>query len=393
MKGTSMTIIKSNVLLCALLLALAASGCESDTAGMAHGGGTVQFTASGEVLALGGYAFPPKADGDPIFVDGWEVRFEQLLVTLDKITLSEDPDQSPTDQSRTGKAVARVEGPWAVDLHKGGPLMGKGGSDEQALPIATIESQNLNGDEPFDDTVRYAFGFDVVTATKSAEQLNLDSEGKANYERMIENGWAVMYVGTATFKGEDCTSTDGDYDFSALPEQVKFELGFASPATYVNCQNPDNDGKPLGDEESPRGVQVKSNTTTIAQATIHTDHPFWESLMHDSPAHFDQLAARAKDVDGTMTVTTDDLRGADYTKFTDADGNDLPWRSCDASYTPPDNAKTMHFDSLGIPFDPEGDPDEAMRDYVDFMTYDQSTQGHLNSDGLCFVERHYPSPP
>jgi hypothetical protein len=94
-----------------------------------------------------------------------------------------------------------------------------------------------------------------------------------------------------------------------------------------------------------------------------------------------------------MTVTTDDLRGADYTKFTDADGNDLPWRSCDASYTPPDNAKAMHFDSLGIPFDPEGDPDEAMRDYVDFMTYDQSTQGHLNSDGLCFVERHYPSPP
>jgi hypothetical protein len=34
-----------------------------------------------------------------------------------------------------------------------------------------------------------------------------------------------------------------------------------------------------------------------------------------------------------------------------------------------------------------------MRDYADYMTYDQSTQGHLNSDGLCFVSRHYPSPP
>ena len=30
--------------------------------------------------------------------------------------------------------------------------------------------------------------------------------------------------------------------------------------------------------------------------------------------------------------------------------------------------------------------------YYDYMQYDQSTQGHLNSDGLCFVDRHYPSP-
>ena len=36
---------------------------------------------------------------------------------------------------------------------------------------------------------------------------------------------------------------------------------------------------------------------------------------------------------------------------------------------------------------------QALRDYRDFMTYDQSTQGHLNSDGLCFVKRNYPSPP
>jgi hypothetical protein len=34
-----------------------------------------------------------------------------------------------------------------------------------------------------------------------------------------------------------------------------------------------------------------------------------------------------------------------------------------------------------------------MRDYADYMTYNQSTQGHFNSDGLCFVQRHYPSPP
>src|SRR5437879_6101895 len=112
------------------------------------GGGTVQFTASGEALALGGYAFPPAMPDDPSFVDGWEVKFERLIVTFDKINLSEDPDKSPMDQSQTDARVAEVKGPWAVDLHKGGPLMGKGGSDEQALPIATITSQNMNGNKP-----------------------------------------------------------------------------------------------------------------------------------------------------------------------------------------------------------------------------------------------------
>jgi hypothetical protein len=34
----------------------------------------------------------------------------------------------------------------------------------------------------------------------------------------------------------------------------------------------------------------------------------------------------------------------------------------------------------------------CLRDYYDFATYDQGTQGHLNSDDLCAVERHYPSP-
>src|SRR5690349_21830403 len=55
------------------------------------GGGSVLFTASGEVLALTGYPFPPAQEGDVAFVDGWEVRFHHLLVTLDKLRLSENP--------------------------------------------------------------------------------------------------------------------------------------------------------------------------------------------------------------------------------------------------------------------------------------------------------------
>ena len=35
----------------------------------------------------------------------------------------------------------------------------------------------------------------------------------------------------------------------------------------------------------------------------------------------------------------------------------------------------------------------GLRDYYDFSTYNQSTQGHLNADGLCYVQRRYASPP
>jgi hypothetical protein len=162
----------------------------------------------------------------------------------------------------------------------------------------------------------------------------------------------------------------------------------------VNCQNPDNDpAKALDDEEHERGVQVKANQTTIAQVTVHTDHPFWESFVHDSPAHFDQLAALAtKDAQGNYNVTLDETMGVNYTAF-EFGSDPLPWRSCLSTYTPPNMNKQMGFDSLTIPYNPAGDPSTSMRDYNDYTTYNQSTQGHLNSDGLCFVERHYPSPP
>ena len=38
-------------------------------------------------------------------------------------------------------------------------------------------------------------------------------------------------------------------------------------------------------------------------------------------------------------------------------------------------------------------PAEAIRDYYDYIRYTQSTQGHLNSQGLCFIDRQFPSPP
>jgi hypothetical protein len=367
---------------------LVCSTCTNSTGG----GGTIQFTASGEVLALSGYAFPPTTTDDPAFVDGWEVRFAKVLVTVDKITLSENPDFAPTDQSITGKAVAQANGPWAIDLHKGGPLSGKGGSDEQALAITSINKQNLNGDQAFDDTTRYAFGFDTVPASASAQKLNIDASDP-DYADMVSKGYAVLYVGTATWKGTSCPSTNSAFDFTQLPTTVNFKLGFKSPTTYTNCQNPDNDpAKPLGAEEHQRGVQIANNDTTVAQVTVHTDHPFWESFEHDSPPHFDQLAALAKkDTQGNYNVTTDDALGVNFTAFPFG-SEKLPWRACLPGYVSPNMNVQMGFDSLSVPYNPAGDPATSIRDYADYLTYNQSTQGHLNSDGLCFVNRHYPSP-
>ena len=95
------------------------------------GGGGVLFTASGEVLALTGYAFPPAQPGDTAFVDGWDVNFTRLLVTLDKLRLSENPDAVPGNQAadRQARGGASTD-PGRVDLAHDDPsyLPGKGGA-------------------------------------------------------------------------------------------------------------------------------------------------------------------------------------------------------------------------------------------------------------------------
>ena len=339
----------------------------------------IWVTASGEILALGGYPFPPPTADAVAFVDGWDVRFTRLLVTLDHLTFSENPDSVPGDQSKAGREVARVNGPWAVDLHKGGPLPGKGGAGEQAVPIAAVTGQNANGCAPFDSTQRYAFGFDVVAASNGALNVNLDDEGLADYADMIAQGYSVLYVGTATFKGTDCTPTSPEFQIYPLNSgsQVNFRFGFRTRTSYLNCQNPDNQSAaPFQGEEYQRGLYVYDNKAAIAQVTIHTDHPFWDGTTHDSAPHFDPFAARYTGTSSTPTAVVEDFVSVDYTDFADAQGNALPWRNCvGSSFTPPDTS-SMHFlNTAGV----------KLRNFAEFMTFNQRTQGHFNSDGLCYV--------
>ncbi|MGH7437611.1 MAG: hypothetical protein ACRENE_18190, partial [Polyangiaceae bacterium] len=347
-----------------------AGGLCSFPAAADPGPGGIRFAASGEVLALTGYAFPPVNMGDPAFVDGWDVHFTRLLVTVDNITLSSNPDKSPGDQSQTGGLLAKVEGPWAIDLAHGDSsyLPGKGGPGEEAVPIAALPKSSSFAT----DGTRYGFGFDLIAATtqtsdgRKTMNVNIDSAGLTDYQTMVQNGCAVLYVGVATFKGgtvtgyESCNADVGSVHYSTWPTTVPFNLCFKSPTSYVNCQNPDNDpAMAFANEEHQRGIALKSSQSVIGQVTIHTDHPFWDSVLHDSPAHFDPFAARVAGADAgaAPTVTLEMTRGVDYTSYTDALGNELSWRYCIA---PPTNVHPpfsgpMAFDAESVPACSGGD--------------------------------------
>ena len=390
--------------------------------------GQLLLTASGEVLALQGYTFP---DSNGTFADGWAVTFSHYIATFDKVSLWTNPDMVPTDQSQHGPLVAELDGPWAVDMHLNGasfPYVDGKEQGERAIAFAVLANENKNGNAPFPtDGTRLAVGFSAVEPTASALNVNLDADGLAAYQYMIQNQCTVYYRGTATWQGNQnggLCSLPGDAgtdagngkgneaEFARIPTTVNFDFCFkpadlgglqaGDPETsWSNCDNQDNDPAPgLNGEPHQRGIAFPANKYTIGEVTFHTDHPFWESTQHDTPARFDQFAAQAVGAatdGGVPTVHFADVKGVNYLAFTDKQGNVLPWRTCDPMYQNPNGGSRvgqMHFDPLKVPQCTSGDHSTGLCDYYDFSKYDQSTQGHWNgADGLCFVQRHYPSPP
>src|SRR5262249_14590727 len=289
-------------------------------------------------------------------------------------TLSANPDRDRGDQSKTDALVAEVDGPWVVDLHESDVsyLPGKGGEGEEAVLLVALAVQNRNGGAAFPaDGTRYAFGVDVVPASDAAKRVNLDAAAEADYADMIQNQCTVLYVGKATFKGDKTDPSCYPDDRKAFPDTVTFRFCFKTPTTYVNCQNPDNDpASPFEGEEHLRGVAFESSKPIVAQITLHTDHPFWDSVVHDSPAHFDQFAARVTGQSGTTTVTLEDTVGVDYTKVTTAQNQALRWRYC---IDPPTDAHPlfkgeMAFEPGSVAHATGGDPSSGLRDYYDFTS-------------------------
>lgn len=350
------------------------------------------ITVTGEASATEGNGFPPVAGAELYFQDGWELSYEHVLVTVGSVSISEGPDTNPNDQSVTGPLVAEAVGPWAVDLAKAGPLDAKE-QNGKAFPLVRVANQNKKSGAPaFDATSKYAFGFSLVAAVQGAQNVNLDADAQAAYRVMAQNDWTVWLKGTATWKGDQgtpaCRATNPAYDFSRFPKVVNFAFGFKAPVNFKNCLNPE-----LQPVDS-RGVQTSTGAQTVAQVTFHLDHPFWEALSEDAPLRWDALAAQKSVASGAgpamVELTTADLIG-DFLAPKDAQMNAIPWRTCGPVNAGERTSGTVSYDPGTVAVNPAGGS-AGLKNLAEYMTYNLSTFGHLNNDGLCFPDRQYPSP-
>ena len=408
------------------------------------GPGAFYVTISGESNAINGYPFPPdNYSSDTYMYDGWQFEIEAYIVIVDKITLWSMPNTSCTDQSQHGPAVAELTGPFVVDLHKGGAIIGQGGYPEQATPIGVITNQNLvSGSPALDPTVTYGWGFSTIPAGTpfagytgevagyNAYNVNLTPDEADDYAYMVEHGASVYYRGHAVWLGNTgtyaCTQTnagnpagvfdggppdggagitfvpDGStaaYDFTKMPEKgLNFRFAFATPTNYVNCQNYTSGLPGQCGEANSRGVQVNSATSAITQVTVHMDHPFWQRSRRTPPS------TGIRSQDSTSACRTRTAASSSRTSTTSTVCRSAIHRSRrEQDALAQLRGPLLHgprqrrdvFTTLSVPVRPgPGTPrrQELHRDYYDYIRYTQSTQGHLNSQGLCYIDRQFPSP-
>jgi hypothetical protein len=200
---------------------------------------------------------------------------------------------------------------------------------------------------------------------------------------MPEKGYSVFVRGKARFRGGSCRQSDASYDFSRLPNEFRFALGFEMPVAYKNCANPQ-----LGN--SVRGVQVKDNASVDVTVALHFDHLFWEALEEDANLRLDAWAAQA--LSAPHELTNELLAEVEFQAVRDAEGEAVPFRYCGNSREGGKKEGQLTYSSGGVPAHREGGA-KGLRGLNDFIRHNLSTFGHLNEDGLCFPQREYPSPP
>jgi hypothetical protein len=332
---------------------------------------TVQVSASGEALGQRGFAYSSSpAEGELVFVDGWEVRFERYLVVIDRVTLNQSgPD--PDKRDLLGPVVVEQRGPWVIDLRKLGPLVGAGGSPETAVPLTVLAAN-------FDTTRGYALSYATGPASYAVRNTNLTEADRTALLEMIEHGWVKYIAGTATYRGR-VPSDSVDSSFAAYPTLVHFTFGLADPARYVNCHNPE-----LGeqDEAKNRGVRPSDAGAVRAQLTFHTDHLFWDQVdVEGASLRFDALAARVQgfgtELAAVHELGLDDLAAVSPTALVDRQGSPVEDRGAQTQGYEPGLVAPPVYGTQGA---------RDVSDLRSFVAYSNRAQGHLNSDGLCLVE-------
>jgi hypothetical protein len=363
---------------------------------------SVEVTFSGETLGINGLPFQPVNQGDPYFVDGWNMAIDEDLVVVGNLALNTMPtlDQTWSDM---GGQVASKAGPYAFDAHQAAGFRGKDGV-EPASPMFVWNTEDDG--TAFDSSQRYAFSYDTVPAVYPAWNLNLTSQGQADYDLMVQNGWdkflraTATYVGTGTYtnSSDPTTAAAAQASFAALPTTVHFTMGWNDGTSNTNCVNAD-----LGDEAdlANRGVVIFPDQAAIAQVTMHVDHVFWDKLKQEGAAlRFDPIAAFAPP-DTSTTAFSLNAFHTQHLLATFADGTPLPDRaplqpnpSPNAGSNTPDDAQpnplqvTFNLNGVTAP-DGSAFPD----DLVQFMAFSAQSQMHLNAQGLCYIKGQNPADP
>ncbi len=362
---------------------------------------SVEVTFSGETLGINGLPFQPVNDGDPYFVDGWNMAIDEDIVVVGNVRLNTMPTRDQTWYDM-GTQVAHKTGPFVFDAHQAAGFIGKDG-EEPASPMFVWDK--ADDGSSFDPSQRYAFSYDSVVAKYPAWNLNLTAQGEADYDLMVQNGWNKFLRGTATYVGTGTYNNPADPNaaaaqthFAALPTVVHFTLGWNDASQLLNCVNAD-----LGDETDldNRGIVILPDSAAIAQITMHVDHVFWDKLKQEGAAlRFDPIAAFAPQ-DTSVTPFSLNASHGQHLLTTFADGTPLPDRapfqpnpSPNAGGVTTDDPQanplqvTMNLNGVTAP-DGSAFPD----DLVQFMAFSAQSQMHLNADGLCYIKGQNPADP
>lgn len=331
---------------------------------------SVQVSASGEALAQRGYDYESSPGaGEPVFVDGWELRFSRYLVVIDKVGVYQQ-GSDPDVRESVGKPVVERRGPWIVDLKKSGPLVGAGGSPETAVPLTVLTAD-------FDTTRTYAFSYETGAASFGVHNTNLRMADRDALLEMIDHGWVKYIEGTATYAGR-AASASVDSSFQSYPKRVHFVFGVSDPARYVNCHNPE-----IGESDEPknRGVRPGADGAVRAQITMHSDHAFWDQAdVEGTPLRFDALAARAQgfgDDQAVHELRLEDLAEVSPSALRDLRGEPVRDRGEQTSGYARGAVAPPVYGTNGV---------EEISDLRSFVAYNNRAQGHFNSDGLCLVQ-------
>ena len=213
---------------------------------------------------------------------------------------------------------------------------------------------------------------------------------------MIADGCVGLYVGTATFKGDktdpELLSAGARRDVGRT--RVNFRLCFKSPTTTSIARTPTTIRR--------RRSRTKSTSVDRVSGQLVGHRP------SDDPHRSSVLGQRAPRLARALRSIRG-ARGRRRRGRADRDARDDEGRRLHGVHGRPRARAQLALlhrsaDGRRIPKLAEcvrpasgparrgNDMSAGLRDYYDFTTYDQSTQGHLNSDGLCFVKRNYPSP-